>query len=100
MTTKAYKILNCNDDGISVVTGEQQYSDKTSTTYSDRTYEHFTKIKTGTIFTHEQKCDKCVNVCNCSMSMVEYCRGESTVYRRGNTCGTVEFRVHLTFKKF
>ena len=104
VANKAYKVnktLNCNDRGIYVVTGgcEQQYSSKTTTPYSNKTCKHFTKI-TGTIFTHKQKCGKCVDLCNCSISMVTITWiGESIAYRRGNTCGTVEFRIHLTFKK-
>ena len=47
MTNKAYKVnktLNCNDGGIYVETGScgQQYSGKTTTPYSNRTYKHFT----------------------------------------------------------
>ena len=51
---------------------EQQYSGKTTTPYNNRTYKHCNKIKTGTIFTHQQKCDKCVDLCNCSISLVEH----------------------------
>ena len=67
-------MLNCNDGGIYVVPGgcEQQYSGKTNTPYSNRTYKHFTKIKTGPVFTHKQTCDKCVDLCNYSISMVEH----------------------------
>ena len=77
ITNKSYKVnkmLNCNDGGIYVVTGgcEQQYSGKTTTPYSNRTYEHLKKIKTGTIFIHKEKCGKCSDLGNCSISLVEH----------------------------
>ena len=77
ITNKSYKVnnrLNCNDGGIYVVTGgcEQQYAGKTTTPYNNRTFEHFKKIKTGTIFNHKQKCGKCGDLGNCSVSFVEH----------------------------
>ena len=77
ITNKSYKInnaLNCNDSGIYVVTGgcEQQYSGKTTTSFNNRTSEHFVKIKTGTIFNHKVKCSKCRDLANCLASFVEH----------------------------
>ena len=77
ITNKSYKLddnLNCNDGGIYVATVgcNQQYSGKTTTTYNNRTFEHFQKIKTGTIFTHKQSCGRCGELCNCSISLVEH----------------------------
>ena len=76
ITNNSYKInkrLKCNDGGIYVVTGgcEQQYTGKTTTSYCNRSNEHFCKTKTSSIFSHKQKCSKCVNLCDCSVTFVE-----------------------------
>ena len=76
VTNKSYKInnkLSCNDSGIYVVTGgcAQQYSGKTTTPFNNRTSEHFVKVKSSTIFNHKEKCSKCRDLPNCSVSFVE-----------------------------
>ena len=78
--------LNCNDGGIYVATVgcKQQYSGKTTTPYNNRTFEHFHKIRTGTIFTHKISCDKCSELSDCSISFMEHYwdRGKYTLSER------------------
>ena len=59
LSYKTDKRLNCNNGGIYVVTGgcDQQYTGKTTTPYSNRTYEHFCKCKPYAIYTHQRNCD-------------------------------------------
>ena len=83
---KTDKRLNCNDGGIYVVTGGcgQQYTGKTTNTYSNRSNEHFCKTKTSSIFSHKLKCGKCANVGDCSVTFVENYldRGKYTLSER------------------
>ena len=77
ITNKSYKVnktLNCNDGGIYVVTVgcEQQYSGKTTTPFNNRTYEHFKKVRSSTIFQHKTNCGKCSGLNNGSISLVEH----------------------------
>ena len=77
ITGEMYKVdrtLNCKDSGIYVLTGgcEQQYSGKTTTPYHNRCHEHLMKRKTATVFTHKEKCRKCMDLCNCAISLVEH----------------------------
>jgi len=89
ITSNSYKTdkrLNCNDGGIYVITGGcgQQYTGKTTNTYSNRTNEHFCKSKTSSIFSHKQNCGKCVIAGDCSVTFVENYlnRGKYTLSER------------------
>ena len=86
LSYKTGKRLNCNNGGIYVVTGgcDQQYTGKTTTPYSNRTYEHFCKCKSFAIYSHQRNCDKCVNGDDCSVVFVENYldRGKYTLSER------------------
>ena len=82
LSSKTDKRLNCNNGGIYVVTGgcDQQYTGKTTTPYSNRTYEHFCKCKSSAIYTHQRNCDKCVNGDDCSVVFVENYLNRGEIY--------------------
>ena len=72
----SYKInsnLKCTNAGIYVVTGgcKEQYTGKTTGNYLLRTDEHFRKTKTSSVFQHREKCEKCSNLKDCSITFVE-----------------------------
>ena len=58
--------------------------EKTTTPYSNRTYEHFYKCKSSVIYIHQRNCDKCVNGDDCSVGI---CR---ELFLRESTSGTQE----------
>ena len=65
--------LDCSNGGIYIVTGGcfEQYTGKTTTTFSNRIHEHFMSSKTSTVFQHKENCNDCSNPENCSIGFIE-----------------------------